>query len=123
DRLLVELDRLHRERSPSLVLNPLSTHRFAQLVTRDREQPRLRRLRSWPIAGHRAECRREGLGGQVERLLDSWHPAAEEGEHRGEVPLVEDTECLRASAGREQKLMVGALLPAPHACQLFTPPT
>jgi hypothetical protein len=43
DRLVIQLDRLHRERTPRLVLDTTAAQRLAQLVSRDREQPRPRR--------------------------------------------------------------------------------
>jgi hypothetical protein len=42
-------------------------------------------------------------------------PAAEEGKHRSEMPLVEEAERLSARARCEQKLGIRALLPVPHA--------
>jgi hypothetical protein len=83
-------------------------------VARDREQPRLRRFWSGLKARHRGECSRKGLSGEIKCLLWAGHPAAKEGKHRSEVPLVEDAERLRVHARREQKLGVGALLRVPH---------
>ena len=48
-------------------------------------------------------------------LLGAGHPTTKEGKHRSEMPLVEDSEWLRACARRKQKLGVGALLPVAHA--------
>jgi len=44
DRLVVELDRLHRERASRFVLNAIAAPGLAPLVARNRKQPRLRRL-------------------------------------------------------------------------------
>jgi hypothetical protein len=118
DRLVVELDRLHREGAPRLVLNPTASQSLAQLVTSDSEQPGTGRLRSGPKAGQRGERGREGLGGEVECLFRTGRPAAEEGEQRGEVPLVEDAERLSALARLEQKLGVGALFLVLHVCRM-----
>jgi hypothetical protein len=95
DRLVVELDRLHGEGTPRLVLDTTPTQRLAQLVARDREQPRLRRLRPRLEPRHRRERGGKGLGGQIESLLRAGRPPPEEGEHGGEVPLVEGPEGLR----------------------------
>lgn len=106
ERLLVQLDRLHRKPPPRLVLNATPTQGLIQLVACDREQPGLRRLRSGPEARHRGERGGERLGRKVERLLGPGYAAPEEGEHRGEMPLVEHTERLSTRTRFHQKLRI-----------------
>ena len=71
------VDRLHRERTPRLVLNTTAAQRLAQLVARDREQPRLRRLWSGLKTRHRGECGGEGLGGEIKCFLRAAAPGGE----------------------------------------------
>jgi len=112
DRLVVELDRLHRECTPRLILNTTAAQRLAQLVARDREQLRPRRLWSRRKAKHRGKRGGERLSGEIKRFLRAAHPAAEEREDRSGVALVEDAERLRARARREQELGVERCSPS-----------
>ena len=79
-----------------------TTRPAAALVPAESEAPRQARRR-------RSQRRDQTLPpGQA-------YPAAEEGKHRSEMPLVEDAERLSARARCEQKLGVRALLPVLHA--------
>jgi hypothetical protein len=60
------------------------------------------------------------FGGEIECLFWAGHPAAKEGKHQSEVPLVEDAERLSARARRAQKLSVGALPPVLHVFYMTT---
>ena len=63
----------------------------------------------------RRECCSKRLGCKVERLLGAGYPAPEEGEHRGEMPLVEDAERLSARTRFDEKLRIRAPRLALHA--------
>jgi hypothetical protein len=114
DRRLIELDPLHPQRAPSLVLYPVAAQRLAQLVAGDGKQPRLRGLWSRLIPRQGGKRGRKRLGGEVERLLRALHAPPKEGEDGGEVPLVENAERLSARACRQQQFDVGASLPLLH---------
>src|SRR5262249_45756637 len=94
---------------------------LAQLVTRDREQPGLRRLWSGLETGQRGKGSGEGLGCKIKSFLWAAHSTAKETKHRSEVPLVENAERLRTRARREQKLGVGGLPAVLHASYMTIP--
>ena len=88
-----QLDRLHRERAPRLVLNRDSVRNASFNLWRAIANSQAwRRLGPGLEARHRGERGGERLGRKVERLLRASHAAPEEGEHRGEMPLIEDAE-------------------------------
>jgi hypothetical protein len=64
------------------------------------------RLRPRLEAGHRSKRGRKRLSGQIERFLRARDPAAKEGKHGRNVPLVEDAERLRRGARGQQQLAV-----------------
>jgi len=79
--LSADRPRLHRERTPRLVLDAMAAQSLAQLVACYGEEPRSRRLRPRLVTGKRGECGSEGLSGEVEGFLRPGHAAAKEGEH------------------------------------------
>jgi hypothetical protein len=120
--VVVEHDRLHRQRPARAILHLPAAQRLEERVARDPEQPRPRRLGPRLVVRRRPQSGRERLSREVERGLDVEDPAAEVAVDRVHVTAIERRERLRRLAGEHQQLLVAAPLEIhPSRCMTDRP--